>query len=177
NKEDEQIYVRTDSLEAKGMMLYDVDIHSTPIRDSLLVTTTFQMGKENPINFDLNLFHTTDENKNLVFGFSPSTIQIDSTNWYLNPNNAINSNRLIVNFKKNYYELQDLLLESENQKLLLDGYYANNTDYKLNADLENLVLSKIIPRGLLGNLKIDGTANGNVNVVRTVNEFKPLMEL
>src|SRR5690606_22835944 len=95
----------------------------------------------------------------------------------LNPNNDIKSNRLIVNFKKNYYELQELLLESENQKLLLDGYYANNTDYKLNADLEDLVLSKIIPQGLLGNLKIDGIANGNVNVVRTVDEFKPLAQL
>src|SRR5690606_41117014 len=66
---------------------------------------------------------------------------------------------------------------SSDLKLLLDGYYANNTDYKLNADLENLVLSKIIPRGILGNLKIDGIANGNVNVVRTVDEFKPLAQL
>jgi len=177
NKNTEQIYVRNDSLQAKGVMLYNVDIHTTPIQDSLLVKTKFQIGKENPVDFDLNLFHTTDENKNLVFGFSPSTIRVDSTSWHLNPNNDINSNRVIVNFKKNYYELQGLLLESEEQKLLLDGYYASNTDYKLNADLQQLVLSKIIPKGLLGNLEIDGIANGNINVVRTKDEFKPLMEL
>jgi len=177
NKDAEQIYVRTDSLLAKGVMLYNVDIHTTPIQDSLLVKTNFQIGKESPVDFDLNLFHTTDANKNLVFGFSPSTIRIDNTDWHLNPDNDVNSNRVIVNFNKNYYELQGLLLESEDQKLLLDGYYANNTDYKLNAGLQQLVLSKIIPKGLLGNLEIDGIANGNVDVTRSKDEFKPLMEL
>lgn len=177
SKDLEQIYLRSDSLMAKGVMVYQLNVHTTPIQDSLLVKTDFHIGKEFPMKFDLNLFHTTDENKNLVFGFSPSTIQIDENNWHLNPNNDKNSNRVIVNFDKNYYELQNLLLESEDQKLLLDGYYASNTDYKLNADLEELVLSKIIPKGLLGNLKIDGIANGNINVVRTKDEFKPLIEL
>ncbi len=177
NKDVEQIYVRTDSLLAKGFMLYNVDIHTTPIQDSLLVKTNFHIGKESPVDFDLNLFHTTDENKNLVFGFSPSTISIDNTDWHLNPNNERDSNRVIVNFDKNYYELQGLLLESDEQKLLLDGYYASNTDYKLNADLQQLVLSKIIPQGLLGNLEIDGIANGKIDVTRSKDELKPLMEL
>ncbi|WP_182043629.1 translocation/assembly module TamB domain-containing protein [Moheibacter lacus] len=177
SKETEQIYVRSDSLAAKGVMLYNVNVHTTPIQDSLLVKTDFQIGKEFPMDFDLNLFHTTDENENLVFGFSPSTIVIDENNWYLNPNNDSSSNRVIVNFDKNYYELQGLLLESEDQKLLVDGHYASNTDYKLNADLENLDLAKIIPKGLLGELKIDGIANGNIDIVRTENEFKPLIEL
>jgi len=177
SKESEQIYVRSDSLEAKGVMLYNVNIHTTPIQDSLLVKTNFQIGKEFPMDFDLNLFHTTDENKNLVFGFSPSIITIDDTNWYLNPNNDRTSNRIIVNFDKNYYELQGLLLESEDQKLLVDGHYSGNMDYKLNADLENLDLAKIIPKGLLGELEIDGIANGKIDIVRTKDEFKPLIEL
>lgn len=177
SKETEQIYVRSDSLAAKGVMLYNVNIHTTPIQDSLLVKTDFQIGKEFPMDFDLNLFHTTDENKNLVFGFSPSTITIDDTEWYLNPNNDRTSNRVIVNFDKNYYELQGLLLESEDQKLLVDGHYTSNTDYKLNADLENLDLAKIIPKGLLGELEIDGIANGKIDIVRTKDEFKPLIEL
>jgi len=177
SKDSEQIYVRTDSLYAKSIMLYNVNIHTTPIQDSLLVKTDFQIGKEFPMDFDLNLFHTTDENKNMVFGFSPSTINIDETDWHLNPNNDRNSNRVIVNFDKNYYELQGLLLESEDQKLLLDGYYVSNLDYKLNADLENLDLAKIIPKGLLGELEIDGIANGKIDIVRTQDEFKPLIEL
>lgn len=177
SKNTEPIYLRTDSVAAKGVMIYNMDLYTTPIQDSLLVKTHFEVGKEFPIKFDLNLFHTLDEKENLVFGFSPSTINIDETNWYLNPDNDRNSNRVTVNFKKNYYQLQNVLLESEGQKLSLDGYYASNTDYQLNADLEQLILSKLLPKGLLGNLKIDGIANGNVDIVRTKDEFKPLMEL
>lgn len=177
SKNTEPIYVRSDSLEAKGIMLYNLDLYTTPIEDSLLVKSRFQIGKEFPVDFDLNLFHTLDENQNLVFGFSPSTINVDNTNWFLNPENDRNSNRVTINFDKNYYRLQNVVLESEGQKLLLDGYYASNTDYQLNADLEELILSKLIPQGLLGNLKIDGVANGIVNIVRTKDEFKPLMEL
>lgn len=177
SKDTEPIYLRSDSLQAKGVMVYNLDLYTTPIQDSLLVKTQFQIGKEFPAYFDLNLFHTLDSQKNLVFGFSPSTINIDDTNWYLNPNNERNSNRVTVNFDKNYYQLQNILLESEGQKLLLDGYYASNTDYQLNADLEELILSKLIPKGILGNLSIDGVANGIVNIVRTKDEFKPLMEI
>src|SRR5690606_21201913 len=177
SKNTEPIYLRSDSVAAKGVMIYNMDLYTTPIQDSLLVKTQFQIGKEFPVDFDLNLFHTLDENKNLVFGFSPSTINVDNTDWHLNPNNDRSSNRVTVNFDKNYYQLQNVLLESEGQRLLLDGYYASNTDYQLNADLEELILSKLIPQGLLGNLKIDGVANGIVNIVRTKDEFKPLMEL
>lgn len=177
SKETEQIYIRSDSLLAKSVMLYNVDIHTTPIQDSLLVKTNFELGKEFPMDFDLNLFHTTDEENNLVFGFSPSTIQIDETQWLLNPGNDRNSNRVLVNLKQNFFELQDLLFESDEQKLLLDGYFASNTDYRLHANLDELDLSKIIPKGLLGELQIDGIADGEINVVRTQDEFKPLMEV
>lgn len=177
SKNTEPIYLRSDSIDAKGVMVYNMDLYTTPIQDSLLVKAQFQIGKEFPIDFDLNLFHTLDEEKNLVFGFSPSIINVDNTDWHLNPNNDRNSNRITVNFNKNYYKLQNVLLESEGQKLLLDGYYASNTDYQLNADLEHLILSKLLPKGLLGNLTIDGIANGNIDVIRTKDEFKPLMEL
>lgn len=177
SKEKEQIYVRSDSLLAKGVMLYDIGIHTTPIQDSLLLSSNFKLGKEFPITFDLNLFQTMNEKKDLVLGFSPSTILIDENYWHLNPENNPNTNRAIVNFDKNYYELQHLTLESGEQKLLLDGYFENALNYKLNADLEQLVLTNLIPKGLLGDLKIEGIANGDIDVIRTKDELKPLMQL
>lgn len=177
SKDTELIYIRSDSLSAKGAMLYNVEIHTTPKQDSLMLKTAFQWGKEFPVDFDLNLYQTKDEKNNLVFGFSPSTFNVDGTDWKLNPENDSKTNRAIINFDKNYYQLQNLLIESGDQKLLLDGYYVNSNDYKFNADLEKLILAEIIPRNFLGKLEIEGVANGNVNIVRTKKEFKPLMEL
>lgn len=177
SKEAEQIYIRSDSLSVKNAMIYNADIHTTPVGDSLMIKAIFQWGKDFPVDFDLNLYQTTDEEKNLILGFSPSTFNVDGNEWQVNPENNPETNRAIVNFDKNYYELQNLLIESDGQKLLLDGYFANNTDYKLNADLEKLILAEIIPKSFIGNLEIAGIANGNVNIVRTKDELKPLMEL
>lgn len=177
SKEKEQIYVRSDSLAIKNVMLYKVGAHTTPIQDSLIVKTSFQMGREFPMSFDLNLFQTLDEEKNLILGFSPSTIQIDENTWQLNPDNHPNTNRAVVNFDKNYYELQQLLLESGEQKLLLDGYYLNEQNYKLNADLEHLILTQIIPQYLLGEMEINGIANGKLDITRTEDKLEPLMNL
>lgn len=177
SKDEEQIYLRSDSLMVKNAMIYNAEIHTTPVEDSLKIKTNFQWGKEFPVKFDLNLYQTTDDQKNLIFGFSPSNVKIDEINWQVNPGNDRSTNRAIINFEKNYYELQNLQLESGDQKLLLDGYFANNTDYKLNADLEQLILSEIIPKVFIGNLKIDGIANGNLNIVRTESELEPLMGL
>lgn len=177
SKEEEQIYIRSDSLYAQSVMLYNVGIHTTPIQDSLLMKTNFQLGKEFPVDFDLNLFQTTNQDKNLVLGFSPSEIVIDGNTWYLNPENNRESNRAIVNFEKKYYELQNLSLESGEQKLLLDGYFESETNFKLNADLEQLDLSKILSKALLGDLTIEGIANGDIDIIRTEDELKPLMEM
>lgn len=177
SKETEQIYIRSDSLNAQSVMLYNVGIHTTPIQDSLLVKTNFQIGKEFPVDFDLNLFQTINEDQNLVLGFSPSQIVVDGNVWSLNPENNRNSNRAIVNFDTNYYELQNLSLESGDQKLLLDGYFESETNFKLNADLAQLDLSKILSKGLLGDLTIEGIANGDIDIIRTEDELKPLIEM
>lgn len=177
SKDVEPIYIRTDSANIKGTMVYNLDVHTTPIQDSLLLKTKFKVGKEADIDFDLNLYHTLDENKNLVFGFSPSEIEINDSYWQLNPNNKANTNRAIINFDKNFYQLQNISLISEDQKLKLDGYFKNEEDYKLNANLEDLIISRLIPKGLLGELEIDGIINGSVDIVRNETELKPLMEL
>ena len=177
SKEEEQIYIRSDSLAIKKTMLYNLTVHTTPILDSLIVKTNFEMGREYPMRFDLNLFQTLDENKNLILGFSPSTIQIDENTWKLNPENLPNTNRALINFDKNYYELQQLLLESNTQKLLLDGYYQNDQNFKLIADFEHIILTEIIPQYLLGDLELDGIANGKVDITRTKDKLEPLMNL
>lgn len=178
SKTEEQIYVRSDSLQIKNNMIYDVSIYTTPIReDYLLYKTKFSYGKKYKVDFDLNLVQSVNENKNLVLGFYSSSILIDDNKWMLNPENDPTTNHAIINFDKNYYEINNIRLESEDQKLIVNGYYKSDIDYKLKADISNLDLNKIIPKGALGELKVDGIANGDVDIIRTKAEFKPLAQL
>ena len=167
---------KIDSLKVSGITLNALNINSIPKNDTLVLTTDFNIGKKNPILFNLNLFHTVQNNNDLIFGFSPSTIQIDSTRWTINHMNDANSNRMIFNRVNNSLKFEDFSLESEEQFLKISGLYKNKEDYDFNADFNDLHLEKIIPKTLLNNLKIVGIANGKVNVVRTKEKLEPTLE-
>lgn len=165
-----------DSLVVGGMKIKELMVQSVPKNDTLLVQTDFKIGDKNPVVFDLNLFHSLDEKKNMIFGFTPSTIQIDSTTWDINKDNLANSNRLIFNPAKKSFMVQDLMIESDDQHLSLNGMYNQKEDFNFDAEFDNLSLEKIIPKGVLNGLKLEGIANGKAKVLRSETKLEPTLE-
>lgn len=168
---------KIDSLKVSGVTVREIDVRSIPKSDTLLVQTDFKIGRKNPVIFNFNLYHTlTDKKDNFIFGFSPSTIKIDSTNWHINPKNDMNSNRMVLNPKKKSFMVQDLVLESEDQHLDISGVFYEKENYDFDANFTNLNLEKIIPKVVLGKLKVEGIANGQVHVLRTKEKLEPVLE-
>ncbi|WP_313255233.1 translocation/assembly module TamB domain-containing protein [Empedobacter sp.] len=167
---------KIDSMKVSGVTINAINVNSIPKNDTMIVKTDFNIGRKNPILFNLNLFHTVQNNNDLIFGFSPSTIQIDSTQWTINHLNDANSNRVIFNRINKSLKVEDLSLESEEQYLKVSGLFNNNVDYNFNADFKDLHLEKIIPKTLLNNLKIVGIANGKVDIIRTKEKLEPTLE-
>ena len=152
-------------------------IRSIPKNDTLLVETDFKIGDLNPVDFNLNLYHTvSDKREYYIFGFSPSTITIDSTKWSINPKNDRQSNRMILNPVKKSFMVQDLVLESDDQHLDITGVFYEKENFNFNANFNQLHLDKIIPKALLGKLELEGIANGQVNVVRTKEKLEPTLQ-
>ncbi len=170
------VNAKIDSLKVSGVTLNALNINSVPKNDTLVVATDFNIGHKNPILFNLNLFHTVQNKNDLIFGFSPSTIQIDSTKWTINHLNDANSNRMIFNRINKTLKVEDFSLESDEQYLKISGLYQDKEDYNFNADFKDLHLEKIIPKTLLNNLKIVGVANGKVDIVRTKEKLEPTLE-
>ncbi len=167
---------KIDSLKVSGVTINTINVNSVPKNDTMIVKTDFNIGRKSPILFNLNLFHTVQNKNDLIFGFSPSTIQIDSTQWTINHLNDANSNRFIFNRINKSLKVEDLSLESDEQYLKVSGLFNNNVDYNFNADFKDLHLEKIIPKTLLNNLKIEGIANGKVDVIRTKEKLEPTLE-
>lgn len=167
---------KVDSLKVGGVSVNDINIVSNPKNDTMIVKTDFNIGKKKPILFDLNLFHTVQNNNDLIFGFSPSTIRIDSTTWTINNKNDLDSDRVIYNRVKKSLKVEDLSLEYNQQSFELSGIFNSNTDYNFNADFKDLDLEKVIPKTLVNDLKIAGIVNGKVDVVRTKEKLEPTLE-
>lgn len=176
-EESNKLNAKIDSLKVSGITVRDIDVRSIPKNDTLLVETDFKIGNKNPVDFNLNLYHTvSDKREFYIFGFSPSTIMIDSTKWNINPMNDRQSNRMILNPTKKSFMVQDLVLESEDQHLDISGVFYEKENFNFDANFNNLNLDKIIPKALLGNLKLEGIANGQVNVVRTKEKLEPILQ-
>ncbi|MBS7332342.1 MAG: hypothetical protein KIG88_01940 [Weeksellaceae bacterium] len=176
-EETNNLNAKIDSLKVSGITIKDIDIRSIPKNDTLLVETDFKIGDLNPVDFNLNLYHTvSDKREYYIFGFSPSTITIDSTKWSINPKNDRQSNRMILNPVKKSFMVQDLVLESDDQHLDITGVFYEKENFNFNANFNQLHLDKIIPKALLGKLELEGIANGQVNVVRTKEKLEPTLQ-
>ena len=176
-EESNNLNAKIDSLRVSGVTIKEIEIHSIPKNDTLIVATDFKIGEKSPVKFDLNLYHTLSDSKEYyIFGFAPSTIKIDSTNWHINPNNDKKSNRMILNPVKKSFMVQDLVLESNDQHLDISGVFYEKENYNFDANFHNLFLDKIIPKALLGNLDLKGIANGKINIVRTKEKLEPTLE-
>ena len=166
-----------DSLKVSGVTVRNIEINSIPKSDTLLLDTHFKIGKKSPVKFDLNLYHTLNDKKdNYIFGFAPSTILIDSTQWNINPDNEFNTNRLVLDPIKKSFTVQDLVLESGVQHLDITGVFFGKENFDFQANYNDLDLDKLVPKAILGNLQLNGIANGKVDVVRTKQKLEPKLE-
>ncbi|WP_395092291.1 translocation/assembly module TamB domain-containing protein [Vaginella massiliensis] len=176
--DENMINAKVDSLLINTIAVREIDINSIPKNDTLMINANFNVGAiDNPMKFDLNLFHTLQDRHILEFGFAPSTFNLEETVWTINKENSPDTNKIILDMNTKRMTVEDISLNYANQQLLVSGVYNNNEDFKFDGNFQNLVLSQLIPKDLLKGISVDGVANGDVNVIRTHNELKPTLAM
>ena len=176
--EENMISAKVDSLLVNKIAVRAININSIPKNDSLMINANFNVGNvNNPMKFDLNLFHTMQNNHTMEFGFAPSTFNLDETVWTINKENSPDTNKVILDINSKQMSVEDISLNYEDQRLVVSGFFNNNEDFNFDGNFENLVLSRLIPKDLLPGISIDGIANGDVNVIRNAQELKPTLAM
>ncbi|PQL91639.1 translocation/assembly module TamB domain-containing protein [Apibacter adventoris] len=146
--------------------------------DSLFASTNFAYGKykDQQTHFDLNLYQTRVGNE-LIFGFSPSKIDLNKGQWTLNPDFEPNEAIAHYNVITNKLTLENIQFKSEESEIKLSGDYISKNNYNFNIDLNDVELAKIIPQSILKDMSIEGIANGSAKIYKTSQEVKPLIDL
>lgn len=173
---DNQFSGNIKTIKIDSTYIYDLSINGNKRADSLFAETNFKLGKNAQSQFKLNFYQTRDKD-NIVFGFKPSEININETVWTINPDFISGESVALYNVKSKEISFNKISIKSGNSSVLLSGNYKNKDDLRLDLDIFNVNLSKVIPKGILGeNINIEGVANGEVLLTKKANEISPIVD-
>src|SRR5690606_24962960 len=139
-------------------------------RDTLFFRTEFKGGNKADDYYNIDAYHTIDEEKNSVVGIFKSELNFKDYLWYINEENN-NENRIV--FDKKYYNFvfENFSITDEEQKINFLGTIKGK-DYKdLNLNFNQVNIGKIIPE--LENFVMEGSMNGEIDFKQNVELYEP----
>lgn len=164
-------------IDIQNYKVNDFVINGHSRQDTIVANAHFYTGEDYHGEFDLNFYQTFNEKRELKTGFAPSTIKLDNQLWQVNPENSQENNYAILDFDNNKFIAKEILFQSDEQYIRINGEYFNQNDFDMDAELVNVNLTKVIPKSILEDFDIAGIANGKINVEKNENELKPVADL
>ena len=167
-------YIQLDSINTKGYTIADFNLINLTMNDTLFVRTEFKGGTKKQDTYDLNLYHTIDENKQSVVGFKKSDITFKKYQWFINENDT-DDNKITFDKKFKDFNFNKLTLSHNNQYIDFHGVMKDSTFKDFTLTFDNVDLSKVTPE--LEDLTFGGQVNGTVNYKQNNNFFEPSTDL
>jgi hypothetical protein len=168
-------YVQLDSIKTKHYKIRDFSMINTFSNDTLQFRTEFKGGNNGKDFYNLNFYHTiNDDNKNVV-GFNKSELQFKDYLWFLNENENTENNKIVFDKKLSNFSFEDLIISHGNERINLGGLWNGKKSKDLQLTFENVNLNKVTPN--VDKFKFDGNLNGKVNFKQNNTVFQPTSTL
>jgi hypothetical protein len=163
-------YVQMDSMRVKNYKISDFSLINVTRNDTLFLRSEFKGGSQSKDFYNLNLYHTIDEENRSVVGFHKSEVNFKNYLWYLNEHEE-QDNRIVFNKKLTDFAIDRITLSHNDQKVELAGLIKGK-DYKdVKLTFDDVQLDKVTPS--LDSLSFGGKLNGEVSLKQNKNEFHP----
>lgn len=163
-------YLSVDSLKFKKYKLSDFDLINVTHNDTLFVRAEFKGGDTAKDSYDLNVYHTINEDNNSVVGIKKSEIMFKNFLWYLNEKEE-KDNKVVFNKKLNDFNIDRIVLSHNDQSVELNGDIKGK-DYKdLELIFDNVDLHKITPD--IRNISFAGNINGGIHFEQKGEVYHP----
>lgn len=139
-------------------------------RDTLFIRSEFQGGKNNNDVFNLNLFHTINENSKSVVGIQRSDFKFKEKVWYLNESGN-KSNRIVFDNKFRDLQIDSLVMSHQNEEIRLSGEMRDSTYKNFKMQFSDVDIGKITPE--IDSLDLAGTLNGDLDLLQEEGAYYP----
>lgn len=153
-------FIEIDSIKNKYYKLSEFNLINVTKNDSLLVRTEFKGGKTGTDFYNLNIYHTIDQDKNNVIGIQKSELFFKENFWFLNEDDN-KKNRIVVDRTFKSFQFDDLRLSHEDQEIFLNGSLIGENKKDLNLNFNQVNLDMVIPE--IEGLVVKGVLDGAIN--------------
>lgn len=155
-------FVSVADVSTKYYDVKDFNLINTTINDTLFFRTEFKGGSEYNDSYNLNFYHTFNNQKKSVIGLKRSDLSFKGNTWVLN-NEGNNKNKVILNRTLDSITIEEIVMNNEeNEQIKLRGQLADSTYKDLELQFKIVSLDKITPN--IDSLNLKGVVNGVLNV-------------
>ncbi|EAR15292.1 translocation/assembly module TamB [Robiginitalea biformata] len=153
----------------------DFELINTTLTDTLFFRTEFKGGSEYNDTYNLNFYHTFNQDNKSVIGLKRSEVSFKGNTWVLN-RQGNDRNKVIVNRSLDSIQIQEIVMNNEErEEIILRGELADSTYKDLELRFKIVSLSKITPA--IDSLKLSGEINGVLNVRQEEEIYLPIGNL
>ncbi|MGX7666581.1 translocation/assembly module TamB domain-containing protein [Flavobacterium pedocola] len=167
-------FIELDSIKNKNYKISDFSLINVTMNDTLFVRSEFKGGEKNQDFYNLNLYHTIDEENRSVVGLKKSEVNFKNYLWFLNENDS-KDNKVVFNKKLTDFNIEKIGLSHNGQKMELSGILKGKKYKDIHLTFDNVDLAKVTPS--LTNMSFAGNLNGKVDFKQDNDIFQPTSEV
>jgi hypothetical protein len=163
-------FISVDTIKNKNYKIADFNLINVTLNDTLFVRSEFKGGIQSQDKFDINLYHTINQDKQSVVGFKKSEIKFKDYTWFINENET-NDNKIIFDKFLNNFDFQKISLSHNDQKMDFFGTMRDSTYKDFQLTFNDVDLKKVTPN--IDSLSFGGKINGNIKYKQDKNTYDP----
>lgn len=166
------------SVNNMATVYYDIkefNLINTKLKDTLFFRTEFKGGGQYDDEYNLNFYHTFNDDNKSVIGLKKSEVSFKDNNWIINEDGNT-KNKIILNKSLDSITIEEIVMNnSKKEQIRLRGEIADSTYKDLNLQFKIVSLNKITPA--IDNLKLDGQVDGFLNILQRDGKYLPTSSL
>ncbi|WP_245591197.1 translocation/assembly module TamB domain-containing protein [Aquimarina latercula] len=164
-------YVAIDSIDTKYYDVSKFSLINVTLNDTLFMRSEFKGGENNVDDYNLEFYHTINEDNNSVLGFKKSDFTFKGYTWYANRNKSKSSNKIIFDNNFQNIDIRAIRLSHEGEEINVSGTVTGKDNKDIKATFKDVDLNKITP--YIENLKLSGVVDGDLKVFQDKGVYFP----
>lgn len=163
-------YISLDSIRTKQYKISDFNLINVTEKDTLFFRTEFKGGQKAKDFYNLNMYHTINEDNNSVVGIKKSEINFKDYLWFINEDET-KDNKIIFNKKLTDFSIERIAISHQKELMELNGILRDSTYKDLRLSFKDINLDKITPA--VDSLKFGGKVNGIIDFKQNQSIYEP----